>query len=81
MLDYILKWVKRKFCNDEKAIYRHGTCYKLFVGRIYCIQKEDWLGNFYNVFETQSEIVYKKKVLEMIKSGVKFKQNNYETFI
>jgi hypothetical protein len=57
----------------HEPIYRHGTCYKLFYGRIYCIQKDNWLGNFGNIFETDDKKVYENKVREMMKSGVVFK--------
>lgn len=57
--------------NDVR--YRHGTCYKPFYGRIYCIQKDNWLGNFGNIFETDNKKVYENKVREMMNNGVVFK--------
>lgn len=56
--------------ND--VVYRHGTCYKPFYGRVYCIQKDNWLGDFHNIFETNVEKVYENKVQEMIDDGIIF---------
>jgi hypothetical protein len=61
------------FFKRDKVRYRHGTCYKLFYGKIYCIQKDNWLGNFGNIFETNNKKVYENKVREMAKSGIIFK--------
>jgi hypothetical protein len=58
------------FFKPDEVRYRHGTCYKLFYGRIYCIQKDNWLGNFGNIFETNDKKVYENKVREMMKSGL-----------
>ena len=61
------------FFKQNEANYRCGTCYKLFYGRIYCIQKEDCMGDFYNIFETDNEKVWENKVKEMINNGIVFK--------
>jgi hypothetical protein len=68
-----VKRIKELINGKKKQVYRHGTCYKLFVGRIYCIQKKDWLGDFHNIFESLDKKAYENKVLEMLKSGIKFK--------
>ena len=61
------------FFKRDEVRYRHGTCYKLFYGRIYCIQKDGWLGDFDNIFETDDKKVYENKVREMTNNGIVFK--------
>lgn len=75
LIKNIIKTIFNFFKQDEIR-YRCGTCYKLFYGRIYCIQRDNWLGNFYNIFETVDKKVYENKVRQMVSSGITFK--NYE---
>lgn len=65
--------------KNTKEKYRHGTCYKLFYGRIYCIQKTNWLGDFYNIFETVDEEVYETKVRDMQTKGIVFVTHNHNS--
>lgn len=57
--------------------YRHGITYKLFYKnyifyQVYVIQKTNWLGGFYTIFETEDKKTYEKKVREMKSNGVIF---------
>lgn len=63
---------KIKSILNRDIKYRHGTCFKLFYGRIYCIQKENWIGNFTNIFETTDKITYENKIKEMVNNGISF---------
>ena len=71
----------RKIFPPNPVEYRHGEAYFLFyknyfLYRVYVIQKTDWLGDYYNIFETESKQVYLNKVKEMELSGIKFKKQN-----
>lgn len=73
-MKHLFKKIKSKIFDffKQDVVYRHGTCYKLFYGRIYCIQKSNFIGDFYSIFETTDKDVYEIKVKEMIKNGIKF---------
>jgi hypothetical protein len=48
-------------CVSGGVVYRYGTHYKMFYGRCYCIQKENFIGNWITIYET----VNKRDWLEM----------------
>lgn len=40
---------------NSRYRYRWGTHYKIGYGRCYCIQRENFLGNWVTVYETDSK--------------------------
>ena len=40
---------------NDKPKYLFGTHYKLFYGRCYCIKKENWIGNYVTIYETDNK--------------------------
>ena len=52
--------------------YRTGTVYKLFFGRIYCIQTLNWIGNWINIFESVSEKEWETEIQKMREKGIIF---------
>ena len=48
------------FFVSGSAVYRYGTHFKIGYGRCYCIEKENFIGNWITVFETNNEHEWNK---------------------